>query len=619
MSWSLPLRAALLLLTATAGLQAQSPRDDKAEQAYLAGARLVDRQQFAQAQTEFARAVTLAPTRNDYLLALNLTRQHRVSDLVQQAAKARLSDDTAHANTLLAEARTIDPTSELLVPHPDPAIPVPPTPRTRITPTPEPSYAAPIQLAPTPGHQNMHLRGDTRQIVTQAALLYGIRTIFDDSVTAQNLRFDLEEVPYSQAMPILLRMAHLFAVPITSTSVMVVKDTEENRQKFERQVEESVYVPGSTTEQLNELSNIIKNVFDVKQVVVSPTSGTITLRAPEATIKAVNYTIADLMDGGAEVELQLRLVSIDKNHTRNIGGSPPTSFNVTSPLSELQKFVAANQSILNTAKSLGFTPTGTPAQILVEEAAFLVKSGLATDANLTNVIRFFGGGLTLFAVGVNSGANYNFALNSSEARALDDITVRIGDHQTTTLRVGEKYPITTSTYSSGVSSAASSALAGVTVNGVSAQSLLNQVNSIANSVAPMIQYEDLGITLKTTPTVLKSGLIAIHVDLKLESLTGAAANNIPVLTSRAFTSDITIPEGSTAVMLSDLSRTESGAISGLPGLSSLPGFQGTIDDKLREVDSSELVLLVTPRLVRRRSATMASRPFAFTTSVPQDN
>ena len=49
---------------------------------------------------------------------------------------------------------------------------------------------------------------------------------------------------------------------------------------------------------------------------------------------------------------------------------------------------------------------------------------------------------------------------------------------------------------------------------------------------PQIQYEDLGLTLKATPTVQKSGAIKIKVKPKIEALTkGGAVNNIPVLSS----------------------------------------------------------------------------------------
>ena len=595
-------------------------KPQEASQAYFTGTRLLERKDLVGAQQQFARAVELDPTHSDYTLALTLTREQRVSELIQRAAKARLLSRTTEADGLIAEAKAIDPNDERVVQHAD-AKPVAPT--EKLMAKPQITYSAPVEVQPSVGLQDLHLRGDARQVVTRAALAYGIKVIFDDSATQQGtpVRFDLEQTPYTEAMPILLRMTHLFAVPVDAKTLMVAKDTEENRQKLERQVEETIYIPASTTEQMNELTNIIKNVFDVKQIAPANSSGTIAIRASEPTLKAVNYTLADMLDGGAEVELEIKLVTIDKNKTTNLGTNPPTSGSAFSAAAEVQSFVSANQSTVNTAISSGaLVPSGSQAQQLIEEAAFLILSGLATDAKLTNVISYFGHGLTLFGASIGGGGTINFGLNTSESRALDDITVRIGDKQTTTLRVGEKYPVTTATYGSGVSSSTAAALKGVTVNGVSASSLLNQyLGSGSNTAPPMVQYEDLGITLKTTPTVMRSGLVSLHIDMKIEALTGTSLNNIPVLTSSVYTSDITVPDGQTVVMLSDMSKTESAAISGLPGLGELPGFQQALADMMKEAVSSELVLLITPRLVRHRGNSMASKAIRFSTSVPTEN
>ena len=590
----------------------------RAAQGYLAGSRLLGRNDFAGAQKEFELAAALDPTHPEYAAAMAVTRDHRVGELIQQAAKARLLGRSAEADGLIAEARAIDPANELVVQHAEAAPAKLPT---RVVPATE--FAPPIQLQPTAGAQDIHLRGDARQVLTKATLQYGINVVFDEPATTSTppIRFDLDQTPYTEAIPLLLRMTHLFAVPLDPKTLLVAKDTEENRQKLERQVEETIYIPASTTEQMNELTNIIKNVFDVKQIASSLSSGTIAIRASEPTLKAVNYTLADMLDGGAEVELQIKLLTVDKNVTRNLGATVPTSGSFFSAASEVSSFVAANQSTVNTAISSGaFVPSGSQAQQLIEEAAFLLLSGLATDAKLTNVISYFGHGLTLFGASIGGGGALNFQLNTSDSRALDDITVRLGDGQTTTLRVGEKYPITTATFGSGVSSATSSALAGTTINGVNASTLLNQFLG-ANSAAtvPMIQYEDLGITLKTKPTVMRSGLVRLSIDMKIEALTGASLDNIPILTSSVYTSDITVPDGQTAVMLADMSKTESAAISGLPGLGELPGFQQTLSDTMKTTASSELILLITPHLVRHRSDSMASRAIPFQTSVPAEN
>lgn len=599
----------------------QVPADpQRAAQAYLAGARSLDHHDLAAAQKQFAMAATLDPTHGDYARAVTMTREHRVSELIQQAAKARLLSKPAEADTLIAEARSIDPENELVLQH---ATPAPASDRPKLIAKPEIRYAAPVELAPNPGPQDLHLRGDARQVLTRAGLAYGIRVTFNEEASGElpPVRFDMEHSPYTEAMPILLRMTHFLAVPVDAKTLLVAKDTEENRQKLERQVEETIYIPGTETKSMDELVNIVKNVFEVKQVAVSPASGTIAVRASAPTLKALNYTLADMLDGGAEVDLEIKLVSVAKSLTHNLGPTTPTSGSFFSAAAEVQSFVAANQSTVNTAISSGaLVVSGSQANQLVQEAAFLIVSGLATDAKLTNVISFFGHGLTLFGASISGGATLNFGLNSSESHALDDITVRVGDKQAATLRVGEKYPVTTATYSSGISSSTANALKGVKVNGVDASNLLNQyLGSGSTATVPQVQYEDLGITLKTTPTVMRSNLVSLHIDMKVESLTGTALNNIPVLTSSVYTSDITVPDGQTVIMLSDMSSTESAAISGIPGLAELPGFRQSLADTMKTTDSSELILLITPHLVRHRGNSMSSRVIPFTTSVPQDN
>jgi type II secretory pathway component GspD/PulD (secretin) len=183
--------------------------------------------------------------------------------------------------------------------------------------------------------------------------------------------------------------------------------------------------------------------------------------------------------------------------------------------------------------------------------------------------------------------------------------------------VGTRYPITTSTYSFQTAGANSAALKGVTINGVSVASLLNQLTGSSTTI-PQIQYEDLGITLKTTPTVQKSNNVTVHVDLKIEALTGGSVNNIPILASRQFISDVTIADGQTAMLVSGLSKTESVAVSGLPGAGELPGFQTATADRTSELDSSDLVLLITPRVVRRRSSVIAGPRIALNLPAARD-
>jgi general secretion pathway protein D len=571
-------------------------QSEAAETAYLAGARLLDRKDLSGAEAEFTKATRLDPANRDYALALSLAHQRHVTELVQQAGKARLLGQNEKADTLLAEARLLDPQNEIASQNVDPGV-LPKVFRPEIEPwiREGPALAGPVTLLPDAGLQSFHVHADQQDVLKQVFSGYGIRPVFDESVGRQDLRFDLDDTPYQQAVPIALEMVRCFAVPLDSRSVLIAKDTSENRQRLERQLQETIYIPGMTNEQMDELGNVVKNVFDVKQLTVEKGSGNLVIRAPEQTLTYINLTLADLIDGGSQVMVELKLYTADRTNQRNIGAQLPQQIGVYSVAGAAQSLVSQNQTLVNQAIAEGLVPAGASNIVI---ALALVASGLVQSTLLSSTVGFFGGGISQIGVTSNQNPTFNLALNSSDTRALDDIQVRVGDRQTATFRLGERYPITTSTYSNSVTGN-TSALAGVSINGVSVSSLLN--SSLSSTTIPQIEYQDLGLTLKATPSVQRSGAISMHLDLKIEALSGGSLSNIPILNSQQFASDVTVNDGDTALLVSTLTRSQSAAISGAPGLGELPGFQTVTADTVTNTDSSELILLVTPHVTRLRS------------------
>ncbi len=583
-----------------------------AEDAYLAGARLLEHNDLTNAEIQFDKAVKLDPSNNDYAMAYSITHERHVTELVKESGKARLLGQNVKAETLLAEARLLDPQNSIVSQSGAPGE-LPKLFHPKIEPwiREGPAIAGPVTLLPDPGSKSFHLRSDEQDVIRQVLSGYGVRAILDESVQRQNIRFDLDDSPYDQAVPILLDMTHLFAVPLDAKSVLIAKDSPENRQRFERQLQETIYIPGMTNEQMDELGNVVRNVFDVKQLTVDKSAGTLVLRAPQETITYVNLTLADLIDGGSEVMIELKLYAVDKTNQRNIGAQLPQQIGLYNVASAARDLVNANQSLVNQAIAQGLIPAGS-SNITI--ALALIASGLVQSTLLSNTLGFFGGGITQTGITVNQNFTYNLALTASETQALNDIQLRVGDRQPATFRIGERYPITTATYST-ASPAQTSALAGVSINGVSAASLLNAAVGSPITI-PQIQYEDLGLTLKATPMVQRSGAIKMHLDLKIEALTGGAINAIPILNSQQFASDVTVDDGDTAVMVSSLTKSESASISGYPGLATLPGFQQATADTTTMVNSSNLILLITPHVTRRRTNLTAGPRIAINLPAP---
>lgn len=563
-----------------------------ADQAFISGARLLERKDRAGAEREFTRATTLAPDNTDYAMALSALRQSHITELVHRAGKARLLGHDDEAESLLAEARVIDPNSPILSQHPVPGK-ISEAGKLNSWIVDGPRLAAPIQLKPAAGLKSFHIRATMPEAVRQVAAAYGIKVSLDTSVGTKQIKLDLDDVQYPEAMHVLMQMGAIFAVPLAPDSIFVAKDNEENRQKYERLVQETIYASGMTNEQIAELGNMIKSVFEVKQVSVENSFGTLVIRAPEETLRVLNLTLADMLDGGSEVMIDLKIYSVDKARTVNVGATVPTQASAFSFASQANALVAANQALVDQAIAQGLiSPTASNVQIAIA----LLESGLVTSSLLTNLIGTVGGGISLFGVDSNVSPTFNLALNSSDTRALDEVQLRVGDRQSATFRAGTKYPITQSTYSTTTPTAASG-LAGATINGVSVASLLN---SATTATVPQVQYEDLGVTLKATPTVQKAGMISLHLDLKIESLAGGTVDSIPILNNNAFVSDITVGDGQTAFLVSNMTKSQADAVTGIPGLSDLPGFQSAPELE-RTTDVAQLLMILTPHLVRKRA------------------
>jgi general secretion pathway protein D len=582
----------------------------EADDAYIDGAKQMEHPDFPAAERSFARAVQLNPNKQEYVLSLAVAREHHLTELVQSAAKARLLGDNARADSLLAQARTLDPNNNIITQHLGvDASPLPTAVDLDSKRGNVPALAGPLEFAPTPGLKSLHHRGAAQDVIRSVYSDFGISVNFDSSFTSNSiLKFDLDTVDFATARRILGEMTHTFTVAVQPNNALIAKDTPEERDQLQPMIEETVYLPGLSNDAIGEMANLARNVFDLKKVTASATGGDILLQGDESTLRALNATYADMLDGGSDVLLDIHLYEIDKTHLVNIGATLPASLSAFPIVTTAQNILSSNQSVLAQAVASGLLKlTGSAGQQELEALEFLIGSGVVSSSSFSNILGTVGvfDGLPLLGVSVASSGTFDLMLNSSDVRMLDDIQIRAGDHQDVSFRAGTRYPIVTATYSSGVSSSLTSSLAGVSVNGTSAASLLAQYGGASSVTVPQVQYEDLGITLKATPHIQHTGDVSIKLDLKIEALGSGTIDSIPILNNRSMTSTISIPSGKTALLASEISRNEARDIEGIPGLSELPGFQGT--DKSAEIDSGELLITITPHVVRTGRFRVTSR------------
>jgi type II secretory pathway component GspD/PulD (secretin) len=118
---------------------------------------------------------------------------------------------------------------------------------------------------------------------------------------------------------------------------------------------------------------------------------------------------------------------------------------------------------------------------------------------------------------------------------------------------------------------------------------------------PQVEYQDLGLTLKTTANVMRNNDVALTVDMQISALSGASINGNPILSSRAYSGVVTIKEGEAVVVASELDKSESRNISGTPGLSEIPGLNNLTDKDVQK-NYATLLIVITPQVIRGTQA-----------------
>lgn len=131
-----------------------------------------------------------------------------------------------------------------------------------------------------------------------------------------------------------------------------------------------------------------------------------------------------------------------------------------------------------------------------------------------------------------------------------------------------------------------------------------------------VDYKNYGVSLGFLPTVYSDGRISIHVSPEVSQLSNANAVTVstsgssivvPSLTVRRAETTVELGSGQTFAIGGLLQDSVTGNRNGLPLLGDLPGVGGAFHDDQFQRDETEVVILVTPYVVRPVSDPSALR------------
>jgi tetratricopeptide (TPR) repeat protein len=560
---------------------------------FLEATKLFEKSKFDAALKDYEEAAKLDPANPNYVMAVQVARSHTVTGLIQDAAKARIRGDSIAERTALERAAELDPRNIQVAEHLHEMAEDATAGKVRpIYDQAADSLGQSPVLQPISSTHSFHLKADRRQVLQTVFRSYGIEASVDQTVTGPPVRLDLDDATFAQAVRAASMLTDSFMVPLDSHRVLVAKDTRDNRRQFMRQDFETIYLGGLSQTEMTDVGNLAKNIFQAQQVVVEPSAGTLTIRAPGNTLTAFNATLKELLDGRSQILLEVKLIQLAHTNQRKTGIQPPQQITAFNVYAEEQAILNANQALVQQIISSGLAAPGDKLAIL----GILLASGQVSSALFQNGIALFGGGLTQSALSPGGPATLNLSLNSSDSRELDQIQLHLGDGEEGSIKSGMRYPIMTSNFSNLGTTGLN--IPGLTTAGSSSSlsSLLSQFSGQATNI-PQVEYQDLGLTLKATPRVIRSGEVALTLDMKITALGGRSLNGVPVLNNRSYSGVVTLKDGSGVVVVSQVDKEESRALSGMPGLSEIPGLNNVTDKDVQR-NFATLLIIITPHVIR---------------------
>jgi general secretion pathway protein D len=534
------------------------------------------------------RAVELNPLSTDYASARELLRQQIVTNHIDRGNEMLRSNKTVEATAEFRSALSLDPHNQYALQRLQDATPLDASLKAdQLTPTlTVVADSKPVVIAPQPGVRDFHLKGSSRNVLEQIAAAYGVKLIFDDSVSSKSIKFDIEAADFFGAFREVAKIAHIFWVPLTPKQLILFNDTQALRREYERLESATFYLnDASSAQELNDVVNMLRTLFDVRFAVAQPSNYSVAVRAPVPILEAATKVLQNFLTRRPQVIIEVQVFEVSSQLTRAMGLSIPNEIQVINVGAAALALLGTTntQDLINQLIASGGInqANSTALQTLLSQLQNQQSSNSSLSALTQNPFASFGGGKSFFAVPIPP-ITATFQYSQSDVKSLERISLRASQGNAATLRIGSRYPILNASFAPIFnSSAISSAIS----------------NGSYQAPIPSFTYEDLGITLKATPQVLADSNINLKLEMQIRSLTGQSVNGVPVLSNRDYTATMSVLDGSSTAVVGMISKTEQKSLSGFPGLNLIPVLGAITSSHNVTEDQDELLIVVTPTIV----------------------
>jgi general secretion pathway protein D len=395
-----------------------------------------------------------------------------------------------------------------------------------------------------------------KDIMNSISGLTGINVVFDQAFQERSTTIRLDGVTLEEALELIMVSNQLFYKVLNPRTILIAADTQQKRQQYEEQVVQTFFLSNADAMEVVQMLNLVIRVPGSGiQPTIAPnkTANTITVRASAPVVQIIEKMVRANDRPRAEVVIDVQILEVSRERAKEYG-------------LDLSAYQAG----------LIFSPESRP------EAAGGDDDDDAASSNLFNLNTISTGISTQdFYLSVPS-AMIKFLESDSQTKVLAKPQLRGAEGLEVSVNLGEDVPVPSTTFTPLATGGANT----------------NPLTSFT--------YRPLGIIVKMTPKVTYGGDVILDVSLENSSRgsdVNIAGQNLPAFNSRKVQTRLRLRDGESNLIAGLLREDERRSLSGFPGIIRLPIVRQLFANNDTNVRQTDIVMLLTPRIVRSHELT----------------
>jgi type IV pilus assembly protein PilQ len=380
-----------------------------------------------------------------------------------------------------------------------------------------------------------------------------------DDVKGKKITMKLLNVPWDQALDIILKTFGLEKIIDGNVIRVVTKNTFQEEQKTANIPLKVFLVNYANVDKIKD-AIINAKIVEKDKISTDPRTRSIIVKDVSSNLEEVQKLIAMLDKPTPQVLIEARMVEVSKNFDNELGIEwggywAPTA---TKSAFNLVGSTSSGTTAINGSQAVTTVPSGTGTTSYFPTLVSLPTSGAPTGAftlGYLNPARTLGLDLRISALE-----------SSGKGRIISNPKIMTVDNEQAVIKQGENIPYQSSSANTG----------------------------------PNTQFISADLSLTVTPHVGpdKTILLNIHINKDAADFS-QTVNGQPAITTNEASTQVLIKDGGTVVMGGILTSTEQDSTDDVPGISKVPLLGALFKHTAKTLTTDELLIFITPRVIEQ--------------------